>query len=135
MTKIEGKTSKEYLESLKAYIDEPGDLANFSRSAQKPEYAVKRNESMTDKQVEAIQRELASSLARFGNGLAADDLIEAYSGHEAFHAQVRTMRQCGVLLDTPYVVLVCIKNAVHLFPPQTCFYPEDALELIKRYVF
>lgn len=133
--KIEGKTSKEYLESLKAYIDEPGELAKLSRRAQTPEFAVKRNEVLTDKQVSEIQNELAFSLANFGNGLAAENEVQADAERISFYTQVRTMRQCGVLHLTTYCVLISIKNAVNSFPPQEAFYPSDALKLIKRYVF
>lgn len=133
--KIEGKTSQEYLESIQAYLNEPGELAKMSRSAQKPDFAVKRNEALTDERVADIQNELASNLANFGNGLAADNDIQAEAERVAFHTRVRTMYQCGVITTTTCCVLLCIKNAVNSFPPQEAFYPSDAMKLIKQYIF
>ena len=137
--KIQGKTSKEYLESIKAYIAEHDQIncVSVKAQAENPESSTLRNirTKCPGDTLRGIQEDLAEALANCATWQGAGNYDLAEEERAKFFAIIKTLGRCDILPSCNYYMLVAIRNLVQSFPPQCGVTYQDALDLIRQYVF
>lgn len=137
--KIQGKTSKEYLESIKAYIAEHDQIncVSVKAQAENPESSTLRNirTKCPGDTLRGIQEDLAEALANYATWQGAGNYDLADEERAKFFAIIKTLGRCDILPSCNYYMLVAIRNLVQSFPPECGVTYDDAMKLIKEYVF
>ena len=136
MTKLlEGKTSKEYIESLKAYLADHDTTHRASVKAQDPANAIRKTGNITSETIRHIQEDLALYFANFATEYGARQYEVGMVDLAMFQVKVKTLCQCGVLSIYNNAILVSIFQLVRSCPPTCPIDLPDAMELIRTYVF
>ncbi len=133
--KIEGETSKEYLESIKKYMAENPETRDLFANAQKPEHAIKRTNTVTNATVLSLRSDLATYLSDFTSSCAARAWEFSDIDRRAFRVMIKTLCTVHIIDHVTFAVLVRIIDLARSYAPECGLSFIDADKLLRMYFF
>lgn len=132
---LEGKTSKEYIESLKAHLIKNEVTRRIYYKAQNPDNSITQTENLTHDSLLHIREELALYFANFATEYGFKQYEVGMVDLARYQVKVQTLNQCKVLNMYNYYILVTIHQLVTACPPTCLIELPDARSLIDMFVF
>lgn len=133
--KIEGETSKEYLESIKKYMAENPETRDMFANAQKPEHAIKHTNVERDAMVLSLRSDLAQYLSDFTISIASREWEVAESSRQGFRGMIKALGRVGILDPVTFAALVRILELARSYGPTCGLSFIDADKLLRMYFF
>lgn len=133
--KIEGETSKEYLESIKKYMAENPETRDLFARAQKPEHAIPRTNVVSNDVVFSLRSDLAQYLSDFTISIASREWEVAESSRQGFRGMINALGRVGILDPVTFAALVRILELARSYGPKCGLSFIDADKLLRMYFF